>query len=339
MPLPAPHGPACLAVLAALGLTSCAEAPVRPASLDVPAERGTLKTLTVPPGDTDPAIDASPEPHLVAIDPAVPRRGQLFLLLGGQGYAPVANLELIARQAAANGFHAIALSYPRTVNVAGRCQSDPDETCFENVRLEVIGGSDRTPRVNINRPNSIENRVVRLLRYLADRFPGEGWSNYLEGAAPKWSMIRLGGHSEGGGHVALMAARHAVARVCLLESPIDVIGAPGGTRRIAPWIGPSHATPVDRYYGFRHLRSDSPTAPFRAAMWIALGLDRFGPPVDTDGMTPPYGNTHHLTTHAEAIPDGRPMHFHRSVAVDGVTPKAASGRPFFAPVWQYACFS
>src|SRR5581483_12322777 len=190
---------ACLAVL------GCSEMSVQATSDAVPAQRGTLKMSSVLPQDTDPAIAASNEPHFVAYDPGASRRGQLFLLLGGQNYAPADNLIVITRQAAANGFHAIALSYPRTVNVLGRCQADPDESCFEKVRLQVIDGTERAPQVAVNRANSIENRTIKLLEYLAKRFPDEGWGAYLNGSGLDWAKIRLGGHSEGGSHVTMMA--------------------------------------------------------------------------------------------------------------------------------------
>jgi len=327
----------CLSLSFALISPACVEVPMQPISHAVPGERATLKIVTVLPQETDPAIDAS-EPHLVAYDPMASTRKQLFLFLGGQGYAPADNLNLITSQAAANGFHAIALSYPRTVNVTRRCQSDPDEDCFGKVRLEIIDGIDRAPQVAITRANSIENRLIKLLTYLASRFPDEGWSTYLSGGMPNWSRIRLGGHSEGGGHAAMMASQHEVVRFCFLESPVDVIGAPGGPRRLPPWLAAAGKTPVERYFGFRHLRSDSPTAQLRPKMWTTLGVDRLGPPVNTDESKPPYGNTHHLTTSAEPVPDGRPMLLHRSVVVDGATPKTSTGRTLFAPVWQYACF-
>lgn len=308
-----------------------------PLILDVPTERTTLKTIQVPPSETDSAIEGA-EPHLVAIDSSVASRKQLFVFLGGQNYEPATNLNSIVRQAAANGFHAIGLSYPRTVNVLRVCEADANDKCFGNVRSEVIDGTDHAPQVTITRANSIENRLVKLLGYLANRYPSEGWSTYLADGAPKWSAIRLGGHSEGGTHVALMVSQREVARVCLLEAPVDLIGAPGaGQRRLPPWIEAARITPADRYYGFRHLRSSSPNAEAFQQAWTTMGL--IGPAVNTDDGKPPYNNTHHLTTNAEPIADGGPNLIHRSVVVDGATPKTAAGQPLFASVWQYACFS
>jgi hypothetical protein len=127
-----------------------------------------------------------------------------------------------------------------------------------------------------------------------------------------------------------------LARLCLSESPIDLIGPPGGLRRLPPWIAAGGATPPERIYGFRHVHTTSPSAVAALGAWGLLGLDAFGPSVDVDTNAPPYNGSHHLTT------DARPSESddtHNSVVEDRPTPKAASGEPLFAPVWQYACMS
>lgn len=305
--------------------------------LEVPSERATLRTFAIAPKDTDAALAATAASHFVALDPAVPSRGQLFVFLGGLIVLP-ADTALIVRQAAANGFHAIALDYARELNVPRLCEKDADETCYEKVRLEVFDGEDRTPLASVTRANGTFSRLSKLLAHLAATYPSDGWSAFLADGAPRWSAIRLGGQSEGGAHVAMMARDRVVARVCLLESPVDLITSADGQRRLAPWIKPG-ATPADRYYGFRHLRSSSPLAPAFPLAWTALGLDRFGAAVSVDGVRAPYGGSHHLTTDLEPVGDGGPNISHRSVVQDRVTPKTTEGRPAFAPVWQYACLS
>lgn len=343
-----------IALALSLVIVSCAPQPssVQPAAqttsvpsasptpslaLQVPAERPTLKTWAIAPKDTDAEIGEWLDAHVVAFDPGVPPRGQLFLYLSVMLGTP-ADATLIVRQAAANGFHALGLSYPKLQD-REICETNPDEGCYEKMRLEVIDGEDRTPLVTVTRANAIVNRLTKLLSHLAARFPADGWSAYLQGGAPRWAAIRVGGGSQGGSNVALIARDREVARVCLLEAPIDLIGAPGGARRLSPWIVPARSTPVDRYYGFRYVRSSSVNAAAFPLAWTAFGMDRFGLAVDTDTVKPPYGGSHHLTTNAVPIPDGRPNLEHRSMAVDRLTPKTASGQPVFAPVWQYACFS
>jgi hypothetical protein len=307
--------------------------------LQVPAERPTLKTYPIAPQDTDAAIEAPRDPHFIAFDSGAPSRGQLFLFLRGMAGVP-ADTSLIVRQAAANGFHAVGLAYPNVARLLDLCEKNADEQCFEKVRLETIDGQDRTPLLTITRPNSVINRLTKLIAHLATRFPSDGWSAYIDGEGPRWSKVRLGGQSEGGTHVALIARDHEVARLCMLESPVDLIGAAATAgRRVPPWIASARMTPVDRHYGVRHLRSSSVNAAAFAQAWTAFGMDRFGPAVATDTASPPYGGSHHLTTDAEPSNDGRPNLSHRSVAYDSAVAKTPSGQPVLAPAWQYACFS
>lgn len=307
--------------------------------LDVPEERPTLRTIAVAPQDTDPAIGAPSDPHLVAFDPGATARRQLFVFLGGQGAAP-ALASLIVRQAASNGFHAVGLSYP---NSATRevCETNvADRDCYEKARLETIDGEDRGAAVTIAPASSIQNRLAKLLAYLAARTPAEGWSAYLDGPAVKWSLLRLAGVSEGGSYVALLARDREVARLCMLESPVDLIGAPTAPQRTLPgWIAAAKATPVDRYYGLRHVRSSSPQAAAFPMAWTAFGMDRFGPAVDVDSVRPPYDGSRHLTTALKPVDDGRPNLEHRAIAGDRVTPRTPDGKPVLAPAWQYACMS
>jgi hypothetical protein len=306
--------------------------------LDVPEETQALTVRMVAPRDTDPQIAAPSDPHVVAFDPAIPERGQLFVFLGGGG-APPANAQLILRQAAANGFNAIGLSYPNSPT-RDICETNADPACYEKARLETLDGSDRSDLLAVTKANSIDGRLTRLLAHLAERYPWEMWHKYLDAGSVKWSLVRLGGISEGGSYVALIAREREVARVCMFESPVDLIGAPSAQQRTAPaWIAPAKVTPVERYYGLRHVRSSSPQAAGFASAWSTFGMDRFGPAADVDTAAPPYGGSHHLTTGLKVVDDGRPNLEHRAVAGDRVTPRTAEGKPALAPAWQYACFA
>lgn len=306
----------------------------------VPAQGATLETYWVPPEEVDEASTALREPHFVAIDRGVAPRGQLFVFLVGFAPTPADNT-LIVRQAAASGFHAIGLSYPKPIVLLRLCEANPDESCFEQARLSVIDGGDHTPLITVAPADSIVNQLGKLLAYLAAQYSADGWAGYVEEGMPRWSAMRLAGHSEGGGHAALIARDQEVARLCLLEAPPDLIGAPGDdVRRVPPWVVPGGATPPDRIYGFRHVHTSSPNTQAFTESWSAFGLDRFGPPVDVDSSQPPYNGSHHLTTDAEpAVEDGTPNLIHRSLVEDRLTPTTASGESLFAPVWQYACMS
>lgn len=265
-------------------------------------------------------------PH-VAVAPLGAATGRLFVHLPGTGGKPPSTL-LILRQAGSQGVHAVGLAYPNLPTVDSLCSASSDIDCYAKVRLEIIDGTDRTPLVAINRTNSIENRLVAVLAALAAQFPAEGWGQFLAAGAPRWDRIAISGHSQGGGHAAMMARDRTMARVCMFGSPKDTssfFNAP------AAWQSDPHVTPADRYYGFNH-QQDSQAITLRN--WAALGLGALGAPVSVDGAAPPYGGSHQLTTNAVPSSAGE---YHGSVVVDRNTPLAADGTPLFAPVWSRMC--
>ena len=77
---------------------------------------------------------------------------------------------------------------------------------------------------------SIENRTVKLLRYLEQKHPDDEWGQFLQGDQLAWNKIVIGGMSQGGGH-ALIATRHLVARVLCFGGPKDYSLDVRGLRR------------------------------------------------------------------------------------------------------------
>lgn len=296
-------------------------------------------TTFVAPQDVDPAASADLASHFVAFDPSTTPRNELFVFLGGFLARP-AETTLIVQQAAANGFHAVGLSYPKPAQSGPTCQANPDEGCFEAFRASVIEGSAPDSPATVSQADSILNQLAKLLAHLAAQHPTEGWDAYLDNGTPRWSSIRLAGHSEGGTHAALIAREEPVIRLCLFEAPLDLVGTVGARRHLAPWVQAGGATAAERIYGFRHVHTSSATWPSFEAGWALFGLSAFGPSVDVDGAQPPYGGSHLLTTDATpAVEDDTPNLSHRSLVEDRLTPKTPSGEPLFTPVWQYACMS
>lgn len=264
----------------------------------------------------------------VATVPSGTRVGRLFVHLPGSGGRPTNSL-LVVRDAANQGLHAIGLAYPNIPTVDSLCTSSSDAACYESVRLEIIDGTDRTPLTSVNRNNSIENRLIAALTYLAAQSPGQGWEQYLAGGAVQWGSVIVSGHSQGGGHAALMARDRVLARVCMFGAPKDYstfFNAP------AAWQNQPHVTPTERYWGFNH-QQDSQVTTLRN--WAALGMNALGAPVNVDTSAPPYANSRQLTTNAVPAQAGQ---FHGSVVVDRSTPLAANGSPLFLPVWRQMCF-
>ena len=261
--------------------------------------------LRVPPAATDPRISRALDDHLVVFDEHRPLGDHLFVFLPGTGGTPEGYAELL-RSVAAHGMPAIGLMYPDVPSVASLCATDGSEPdCSEQVREERVYGVDTSPKVSVSPANSVVNRLVKLLQYLR-------WTRFLEGSQPRWDRIVIAGHSQGGGHAALIAHDHEVARVVFLAAPADWSA---GT---APWLLEPHATPIDRYYGFVHV-DDSPVF---ALNWAALGL--LGPLTSVDVSSPPYGGSHRLVTDA---PVANP---HASVAVNAVR---------YTTVWGHLCCS
>jgi hypothetical protein len=108
--------------------------------------------------------------------------------------------------------HVVNLNYPNSQAVGTLCSGlNTDLDCYGKVRLEVIDGTDRTQLVNVNRSNSIENRLIMLLLYLHARSPGDGWGQYLSADNTlNWPVFVVGGHSQGGGHAGLLGRYHRV---------------------------------------------------------------------------------------------------------------------------------
>ncbi len=298
--------------------------------LAAPAARAAIVERFVAPLETDPAISQGLADHYVALDPAVPPVGDLFVFLAGTGGIPK-YYQLIVQEGAEEGFHAIGLSYPSSAAVAGLCGAGSAPDCTANVRLEMITGVDASPDVDIPPPDSIESRLLHLLATLAARFPAEGWGRYLVDGAIDWRHVRVAGHSQGAGHAAFLGKLHDLAGVGCLAGPGDWDVDRG---RPAPWLSAPGLTPVSRIYGFQHLQDEAIPWAYGLLCWRALGLEAFGAPASVDGATPPYGGSHELTTNLP-LAYGT---YHGMVALDAFAPRNRDSSLTYAPVWRTVCF-
>jgi hypothetical protein len=293
-------------------------------------------TRLIPPALTDPAIATYLDSHVaITPDPAVASRHGLFLYLVGTGGKPV-NQQLILGTGAARGYHAIGLMYPNTPSVGSLCSNSADADAFWNVRGEIITGQDLSSLVAIPATECVEHRLVALLTYLAATYPTEGWDEFIAAGQPDWTRITVGGHSQGGGHAAVIGKLHAVARVVCLSSPADWRNIPDAP---ATWYARPGATPADRVFGFSHLQDELVPWSQVTLIWTELGLDAFGGSVSVDGAAPPYAGSHRLTTDiTHATAPLYPSPFHSATVVDLVTPKLGDGSPAYRPVWVHLCF-
>jgi hypothetical protein len=280
------------------------------------------------PQDTDARINTATEPHYVCRDAVMPPRDHLLVFYPGTGAQPERYM-LFVEEAAAMGLHAVGLNYPneRSVNLQ-ICPRDRDPDCHEHVRQEVLMGTDLHGGVNVDAANSIENRLVQLLRTLHEAEPEAGWGQYLNGDAPAWDRIIVAGHSQGGGMAAYAAHTHEVARA-ILFGWTDVARG-----QVAPWILEAHATPGDRIYIFESVEDHQRARGAREAMAAAFGADANGTAV-VDGAIPPYGGAQVLYTDVQARISGprESSAAHNVVVVDDYTP-LTNGVPALRDAWR-----
>jgi hypothetical protein len=284
------------------------------------------------PSTTDTAITtytslASFQYHTAFVNLGVTPKNLLFVFLTGTGGVP-AGYDRIDSLAANMGYHSIGLMYPNTPSVGSLCSANSDSLCFENVRLEIIDGINRSNLINVDTTNCIEHRLIKLIQYLQTNFPSENWSQYLDNSNQlRWDKIVISGHSQGGGHAGILAKYHQVKRVVFFASPKDYNLF---YNKQAAWYNGSQLTPSVDYFGFSHSADSNGSTPAQQlACYVLLGMNSFGPVVDVDTSTAPYNNSHTLTS---SLTSTNP---HSCVVVDNVVAVDINNIPIYRPVWYY----
>lgn len=296
-------------------------------TFDITAQR---QSVLIAPQTTDPEITTNLNNHYVSINRGIAPKNQLFVFLAGTGGVAF-NYQEINNTGADLGFHSVNLNYPNDEAVNTLCSPGFDLNCYSNVRLEIKDGTDRTPLVNVNRPNSIENRLIKLLIRLQNLSPNDNWGQFLNGDSTiNWSKIVISGHSQGGGHAGIIGRYHSVVRVVMFawHDFSGVANAP------ANWIALPNTTPnastPDKFRGFSHFQDDAINFNILTTrVWPAFGMPQFGPIVNVDTQTPPFGNTHSLTTDLPC------QVTHGCIVVDARLTRLPDGTPIYKPVWEY----
>jgi hypothetical protein len=181
---------------------------------------------------------------------------QLLLFMPGTGGKPPGP-ELFLQAAVDAGYRVISLAYNNDISIDSYCPTRPNPACagrFRSMRIYGNGGfGDDT--VDNPLPESIINRLVKLLQYLDRIHPNDGWGSYLANGQPNWQQIVVSGQSQGAGMAAFIAKQHAVARVILFSSPWDYV-AQNGKKELAPWLTLKSRTPLERWFGGYHAREN-----------------------------------------------------------------------------------
>jgi hypothetical protein len=309
-----------------------------PAPTPTPTPRPASVERTISPNTVDDLLPAT-EPSYIAINPdaAVAPKERLFVMLPGTGGIP-RQVREITRTAGPRGYHAIALAYPNDTAVGDLCAGSGDINCTGNTRREIITGVDFSPLVAVDSANSIIGRLTRLLSYLDRTYPAEGWGRFLANGAIDWSLVTVAGHSQGSGHAAYLGKIFSLNRIVMFSGPSD-IGIGNGTS--AAWLSLPNVTPTTRQYGFTHVADE--LVPFALVRnnWGLIGLASPGAPVSVDDASPPYGDSHQLSTNAAPDPSpiaGLTYPRHLSTAIDVITPHNTQGVAVYTPVWIHLAF-
>jgi len=269
-------------------------------------------SFPVIPSATDPEIKTFNEPHWAYVNRDIvvehqadgaQDRHELLLWLtgtGGKGH----DAQGFANLAANLGYHVVTLMFPDDIP-ATACATDSAPKAFEQFRMAIIQGGrasyqDGRKEIAIERAESIENRLIKLVQYLQTKRPKENWAQFLhEDGSIKWESIAVAGQSQGGGHAALIGIKHRVARVICFGAPKDYskkLNAP------AAWYGEESATPKNRIFAFNHHQDPKGCTPEQLLNNLeALKLDAFGAPAEVDSESFPYHHARILYTGYPAV--------------------------------------
>jgi hypothetical protein len=288
-----------------------------------------LKRKVIIPSLTDAGIDNAFGYHQTFVNTAVTSLNKLFLFLPGSNSSPFGYDE-VQKLAANRGYHSLGISYSNAT-ISPLCASENDSLCFDKVREEVIEGIDKTTKVSVNATNSINNRLLKALQYLNTNFPAENWGQFYNGTTILWNKIAVSGHSQGGGHAALIAKKQSVDKVVLFAAPKDYFTAP--LNKAAAWINQTSATPACRYYALVHQVDNLGCTPAQQLeIFRRLGLYAFAPnPAIFESSRGNYASNRIILSSLAGVTGNNA---HNIVAVD-VAAATICKVPYFTLAWTY----
>jgi hypothetical protein len=184
-------------------------------------------------------------------DSSKPTKWKLIVLLPGIGGGPGLGT---SGWIASRGYHEFDVAYQSSIPGAPN-KPDPratDPATVGNTRMNQFDGKGRVPscgddnctaNVQVTRANSIEERVMRGIKHLAQVDPTGGWDWYLNpDGTVRWSDCGFFGYSYGATHAAVISVYVRLGLVVVGSGPWNE-GHPEAT-----WIRTASATPGARAY-------------------------------------------------------------------------------------------
>lgn len=224
------------------------------------------------------------------------------------------------------GLHGIQVHYANRWFSSLTKEQLNDGQSIGKIRLEAATGEDHSPIVEIPKPDSISERSLQFVKWLAKENPPGKWEQFLApgGNELQWDKVILAGISHGSTTAARFAIHQKVDRVVMFSGPRD---------NTESWQGLPSATPSQRFFGFTHVLDGGWTGDHYCRSWQLLKLHDFGPLVNVDEVAPPYQNTRRLITNRDVKNDAGKAH--TTVVPGGSSVKDAEGRYLYEPVWRY----
>jgi hypothetical protein len=251
------------------------------------------------------------------LDTRVAPLGKLVVHLHGSGEKTLCGYTDHGKLLSSWGFHVFEPCYDASVSWRDTACGGAVGDC----RLEMLDGSDHSPRLTIARAESIEGRVVKALQYLVRMNPQGDWGYFLDGEQPRWPSIIISGQSFGATSAPLIAKNRPVARSVSLSGPLD---------NGAAWQKAASMTPLDRFYFFSHVNDGQ--HPSHMSSMAAMGIP--GMPVNVEMSMPPYNDSHRLVG-SQTTYNGMRIDGHNATEARMQSPQDASGKYLYEPVWRY----
>ncbi|MCR9173356.1 MAG: T9SS type A sorting domain-containing protein [bacterium] len=276
--------------------------------------------------DTDGNIPFELAQHYTFYNPNCTPRNVLLVHMVGTFASPYQSV-LFPKHAANNGFHVLSLKYINGQSAQTACGNSNDIDCHYKFRKEIIEGEDLSPETNVDSVNSIQNRLIRLLEYMETNYPMQNWSQFFTGDSIHWNQVILSGHSQGGGHAAVMAIDRPVQRVIMFASPNDYSHT---YSQVAGWTNLPHVTQDSAYFCFNNLYDQVADYAWQYGATQNLGVA--GDSTNIDGDHCPFETSHNLYSGTDFTGT---LSNHGSVVHDSNVPMDGNGEPLYKNVWSY----
>jgi len=160
-------------------------------------------------------------------------------------------------------------------------------------------------------------------------YPSQNWGQYFTGDSIHWSQVILSGHSQGGGHAAVMAIDRPVKRVLMFAAPNDFSILFNQT---ANWTQMPHITEDSAYYSFNNVNDQVAQYNWQLSSAVNFGEGSFGDTFNVENTNCPYAFSHNLYTDRDS--SGFTQN-HGMVVNDVNVPLNSNGAPVFQEVWAY----